>query len=106
MTQDELNTERNVCKKRPKELQHTAPYLQVCHLQQRRIIVLAQGDVDEGKALLDLIKKEWKRKRWRKMKNVAGKKRGRSVLSVRVPIVDEEGNMTINKCVTQQCILK
>jgi hypothetical protein len=34
------------------------------------------------------------------MKHVTGKKRGRSVLSVKVPIVDEEGNTTTKECVT------
>jgi hypothetical protein len=57
MTQDELNIERKVCKKKLKELQQTAPYLRVCHLRRRRKIALAQYDVDKAKALLELIKK-------------------------------------------------
>ena len=48
MTQDELNMERKLCKNKPKELQQTAPYLRVCHLQQRRRIALAQGDVKKN----------------------------------------------------------
>ena len=38
------------------------------------------------------------------MRNVAGKKRGRSVLSVKVPTVDEEENNTTKECVTQRDI--
>ena len=86
MKQDELNIERKVCKKKRKELQQTAPYLWVCHLQQSCSIVLAKGDVNKVKALLELIKKQRKSKRWRRMKNVTGKKRGKSVLSVKPPL--------------------
>ena len=106
MTQDKLSMERKVCKKKLKELQQTSPYLWVCHLQQMRRIALAQGGVDKAKALLELIRKKRKSKRWRRMKHVTGKKRGRSVLSVKVPIIDEEGNITTKECVTQQESLK
>ena len=47
MTQYELNIERKVCKKKLKELQHTAPYLRVCYLQKRDRAALAIGDVDK-----------------------------------------------------------
>ena len=66
------------------------------------MIALAQGGVDKATALLKLIKKEGTNKRWRRTKNVTGKKRRQSVLSVKVPIIDEEGNTTTKKCVTQQ----
>ena len=36
------------------------------------------------------------------MKHVMGEKRGRGMLSVKVPIVDKEGNTTPNECATQQ----
>ena len=36
------------------------------------------------------------------MQHVTGKKRGWSVLSVKVPIVDEEGNTASKECITQQ----
>ena len=39
------------------------------------------------------------------MKNLAGKKRGLSVLSVKVSSVDEEGNTATKECITQQDIL-
>ena len=51
-----------------------------------------------------MIKKERKSKPWRRMRNMVGKKRGRSVLSVKVPTVDEEGNNTTQEYVTQQDI--
>ena len=103
MTQDELNMRKKLCKKKVKRLQHTAPYLWVCHLQQRRRIVLALNSV---KVLLELIKREHKSKRWRRMKHVTGKKRGQNVLSVKVPITDKEGNTTTKECVTQQGIFE
>ena len=80
MTQNELNIESKVCKKKLKELQETVPYLWVCHLQQRRRIALPKGDVDKDKALLELIKKEGKSKHWSRMRNVAVK-RGNRVCS-------------------------
>ena len=40
------------------------------------------------------------------MKHVTGKKRGRSVLLVKVSIVDEEGITTTKDCVTQQDIFE
>ena len=51
-----------------------------------------------------MIKKQRKSKRWRRMRNVAGKQRRWSVLSVKVPTVDEEGNNTTKECVTQRDI--
>ena len=47
-------------------------------------------------------KKERKSKHWRKTKNVTVKKRGRSVLSVKIPIIDGEGNATTKECITQR----
>ena len=40
------------------------------------------------------------------MKHVTGKKRGRSVLSVKVPIADEEGNAMTKQCVTHHTIFE
>ena len=57
ITHGELNVERKVCSKKLKELQQQAPYLCVCHLQQRRITALAKGDNENTKALLEMIKK-------------------------------------------------
>ena len=69
-------------------------------LQWKCRTVLAKGDADKAKALLEIMKKERKIKRWRKMRNVAGKRRGRSVVSVKVPIVDTEGNNASSECTT------
>ena len=60
MTQDELNIERKVSMEELKELQHTTSYLWVCHLQQRRSAVLAKGDIDKAKVLLELRKRNGK----------------------------------------------
>ena len=60
MTQDTLNIERKVCKKKLKELQQKAPYLWVCHLQQRHRAALVKIDVDKAKALPERIKRSRK----------------------------------------------
>ena len=102
MTQDKLNIERKVCQQKLKELQQQAHYLCMCRLQQRYRATPAKGDVDKAKVLLELINKERKNKRWRRIHRVAAKRHRWSVLSVKVPIVDAEGNNASGECTTHQ----
>ena len=74
-----------------KELQQIAPSLWVCHVQQKRRLVLTKGVAKKVKAVLGLIKITEKQT-LEKKENVTVKRRGQRVLSDKVPIVDEEGN--------------
>ena len=76
----------------------------MCHLQRRHRAALAKEDTDKAKALLEIIMKERKIKRWRIMHDVADKRYGQSVLSVKVPIVDAEVNNKRRECTTQQFV--
>ena len=55
-------------------------------------------------ALLEMIKKERKNKRWRRFHTVVGKKCEKVVLSVKLPVTDEEDRRTSRECTTQQTI--
>ena len=102
MTQDELDVEKRVCNKKLEELQNKVSYLRAKFLQQRHTAVTARGDSEKATALLEMIKKERESKQWGKMSNVVGKKCGRIVFSVQVPVTDEEGRRTSRECTTQQ----
>ena len=76
MTKKELDIGKSVRNKNLKELQNGAPYLCASFLQQRRKAAIARGGLEKATALLEMIKKERENKRWRRMRNVVGKKRG------------------------------
>ena len=91
ITRDELNMELKVCKQKLKELEHTAPRLRLEHLLRRRQIALAKGDKANTDAILKIMKKERKAKRWRRLRVTLRSNRGSSVMSVKVPVTDDSG---------------
>ena len=89
ITMEELAAHKTICNQTLKRLRKEAPYLRQCHLIQRKKHTIAQGDKRKAKKKGEVIKREKKKKFFKKLKFAAGKGQGASVMSVRVPVEGE-----------------
>ena len=83
-----LHLEIHVCNLKIKDLHKTAPQLRREHLTSRIREAEARGDSKGKQAIINIIRKESKRKRWRRVNRTTKEPRGGQVLSVRVQVGD------------------
>ena len=98
--------EVKICKQKVKDLKQYAPRLRLEHLLNRRQNSLKRGDKARADAILKIIRKERKAKRWRRLRATLHPNRGGSVMSVKVPVINEDGVQTTRECNTQQEIFE
>ena len=92
-----------ICKQKLRLLRGQASYLRQCHLTRRITKALADGDEDKAKDILEIIKRERRKKKFVRLRHATGKCRGSSVLSVQVPVEGGAEGETRN-CATQKDI--
>ena len=94
ITQDGLDVEHCVCDKQLDDLAKKAPALRKKHLKDRHKRAVQKGDSEKASAIVTMLHREAKRKRWRRVKRSVGKTRAVQATTVKIPatVMNEDGD--------------
>ena len=85
MSLEEALTQEEACKKKLEDYRKSAPELRVKHLQERLSAAKKRNDEDSEKAIIQILRREHDRKKYRRLKVAFGKKRSNPASRVAVP---------------------
>ena len=88
ITPEELRTEFYVCKQNIDHLAKHGPHYRRQFLRQLSISAKQRGDDSRASKIIGLLQREASSKRWKRVNNSTGKKRGSLTISVKVPTTE------------------